>query len=481
MIKDDDEKLSGATQENLLTLLCFDDRHAPLVRQALKPSMFESAVYREVAGQAMDFIDQFGKPIKEHLPDVLEHILNGEDQRKAKAYRGTLENLFEAKESVNAEFVVTQLNKFIRQQSMKSAIISAVEALEDGRIDDAEVAVQKGLNSQAVSFDLGTDIRNPAKAMQFLNNTNDGFYTGIEELDKREAMPRRKELFVFIAPRGRGKSWFLTHLTKMAALQRLTVLVVSLEMSEDRYSQRVLQSMFSISKRNTTVRVPIFDKDEHGNLETIQYEEVERMTLGDPNIREYLQRNITRRLARRPPLIIKSFPTGKLTVSMLNAYLDGLDRFHKITPDMIMIDYPDLMKMDAKNLRLEIGQTIADLRGVGVERNAAVVVPSQGNRDSETAKWVTGNMAAEDISKLATADTVVTYSQTPGEKRLGLARLLCEKNRNDEDKFQVLISQAYQMGQFCLDSVLMNSEYWDLVEGGEERRRGGRRGDYDEE
>lgn len=259
------------------------------------------------------------------------------------------------------------------------------------------------------------------------------------------------------------------------------MLVVSLEMSEDRYSQRVLQSMFSISKRNATVRVPIFDKDDHGNLETIQYEEVERMTLGDPNIREYLQRNITRRLARRPPLIIKSFPTGKLTVSMLNAYLDGLDRFHKITPDMIMIDYPDLMKMDAKNLRLEIGQTIADLRGVGVERNAAVVVPSQGNRDSETAKWVTGSMAAEDISKLATADTVVTYSQTPGEKRLGLARLLCEKNRNDEDKFQVLISQAYQMGQFCLDSVLMNSEYWGLVEGGEERRRGGRRGDYDEE
>lgn len=480
-MKDDDVKLSGATQENLLTLLCFDDKHSGLVRQALKPSLFESAVYREVAGQAMDYYDQFGKPVGEHLPDVLEHILEGDDPRKAKAYKGVLENLFQAKDSVNAEFVVTQLNKFIRQQSMKSAIVEAVEALEDGRIDDAEIAVQKGLNSQVVSFDLGTDLRDPSKAMRFMDLESDGFFTGIEELDKREVMPRRKELFVFIAPRGRGKSWFLTHLAKMAAVQRACVLVVTLEMSEERYSQRVLQSMFSISKRHSKVKIPIFTKDSDGHLQTIDYEEIDRMTLNDPNIRGHLQRSISRRLARRPPLIIKAFPTGALTPSMLNAYLDGLERFHKITPDIIMVDYPDLMKIDAKNMRVEIGKNIADLRGIAVERNAAMVAPSQGNRESETAKWVTGNMAAEDISKLATADTVVTFSQTPGEKRLGLARLLAEKNRNDEDKFQVLISQAYQMGQFCLDSVLMNSDYWDLVDGGEDGgRRRGRREDEEE-
>lgn len=461
----EDEKLSGATQENLLTLLCFDQKFAPLVRQSLKPSLFESAIYREIAGQAMDYIDQFKEPIKDHLPDVLEHILEGSDTRKASAFKKTLENLYHAKDVVNAEFVVSQLNKFIRQQNIKSAIVKAVECLEDGKVDEAEVEVQKALNSQAVSFDLGLDVRDSTKSMRFLDLTEDGFFTNIKELDENEAMPRRKEITIFIAPRGRGKSWFLTHMSKMALLQRATVLLVSLEMSEERYSQRILQSFFSVSKREEIVRVPVFSKDSSGVLENIDYEDIQRRTLRDPNIREYLQRRIDREFKRRPPLIVKSFPTGALTIPMLRAYLDGLDRFHKIVPDVIMVDYPDLMQVDSKNMRVDIGRLYADLRGIAVERNAAMIVPSQGNREAEGARWVTGQMAAEDISKLATADTVITYSQTPGEKKLGLARLLVEKSRNDKDKFQVLISQAYQMGQFCLDSSLMSGDYWEMVEG----------------
>jgi hypothetical protein len=45
---------------------------------------------------------------------------------------------------------------------------------------------------------------------------------------------------------------------------------------------------------------------------------------------------------------------------MLNAYLDGLERFHKITPDIIAVDYPDLMAIDSKNMRIDIGRTFAD-------------------------------------------------------------------------------------------------------------------------
>lgn len=464
MTIENEERLSGAMQENVLTLLCFDDQRAKLLRSSLKPSLFESAVFRDIAAQAMDFIDQFNEPIKDHLPDTLEHILNGDDSRKALSYKKTIENLFVAKDGINGDYVIGQLNKFVRQQNMKSAIVKAVEAIEDGRIDEAEVEIQKGLNAQLVSFDLGTNIGDAQSALKFLDSSSDGFFTGIEELDKRDAMPRRKELFIPIAPRGRGKSWFVTHLAKMGLLQRASVLVVTLEMSEDRYAQRFLQAFFSVSKRQSTVRIPVFHKDGEGVLQEIVHEELERMTLQDPNIRAYLSKRITREFRKRPPLIIKAFPTGSLTIPMLNAYLDGLERFHKITPDILIVDYPDLMQIDAKNMRLEIGKTYADLRGIGVARNCAIIAPSQGNRESETAKLVTGSMAAEDISKLAIADTVITYSQTPAEKRLGLARLLCDKSRNDEDKFQLLISQAYQMGQFSLDSVMMNQDYWDLVD-----------------
>jgi predicted PP-loop superfamily ATPase len=173
---------------------------------------------------------------------------------------------------------------------------------------------------------------------------------------------------------------------------------------------------------------------------------------------------INKDFKNRPPLMIKQFPTGSLSVAAYKAYLDGLERFHKFIPDVVILDYPDLFEMDSKNIRTETGRVYRELRGIAVARNHALVVASQGNRDSATSKLVTGEQASEDYSKIATADNVITYSQTMEEKALGLARLFVSQGRNDEDKFISLISQSYGTGQFCLNSTLMLSDYWDFVE-----------------
>lgn len=461
----DDERLSGAMQENVLTLLCFDSERSKLVRHAVQPNIFESAVYKEIATQAINFLDQYGTSIGEHLPDTLEHILQGTDARKARSYKSALEGLFHMKDQLHGEYVLQQLNKFVRQQTMKSSIVRAVELIEDGKVDDAEVTLQEGLSKQIVSFDGGTQLSDTSKSLKFLDNRDhNGFFLGIEELDRADCMARRKELLLFLAPRGRGKSWFMTHVAKMGAIQRACVVIFTLEMSEEAYSERLVQAMFSISKRDNVVNIPILSKDGDGVLTHIDHEELQRHALTDPDIKPYLASRIRREFKRKPPLIVKEFPTGTLTISMMKAYLDGLERFQKIKPDIIIVDYPDLMDIDSKNLRVDTGKVYAALRGIAVDRQCAMVVASQGNRESETARTVTGSMAAEDISKIAISDTVLTYSQTPGEKRMGLARLLVEKNRRDADKFQVLIGQSYQMGQFHLDSVRMGGDYWEMVE-----------------
>lgn len=71
--------------------------------------------------------------------------------------------------------------------------------------------------------------------------------------------------------------------------------------------------------------------------------------------------------------------------------------------------------------------------------------------------------AAEDFSKIGTADCAITYSQTAAERQLGLARLFVSNARTDEDKFTILIAQAYATGQFCLDSLRMMDSYWDQI------------------
>lgn len=459
-----EEKLSGATAENVLTLLCFSDEYATLIRHAITPNLFESAVFRDIAGHAIDFIDQFKAAIKEHLADELEDVLKGNDKRKASSYSRVLDNLFLSKEHMNEKYVFDQLNAFVRQQKLKSALVRAVEAIEDGRVGQAEVELQKGLSEQIVAFEPGVFLSDPKQALKFLEHEHDGIRTGIHDLDSHDIMLRPQEMFMMIAPAKKGKSWLLTHLGKNACMQRKRVLHITLEMSERRCAQRYVQSFFSVSKRQAAVRTTVFKKDDRGHMLDLEFEEIERPSLGDAKIRQTLSKRIQKEFKHRLPLIIKQFPTGMLTVPALTAYLDALERFHKFIPDVLLIDYPDLMKVDASNKRIEVGEIFKDLRGIAVERNIALGTVTQGNRESSKARIVTDAHVAEDYSKIATADIVLTYNQTPEEKKAGLARLFVTNSRNDEDKFMVLISQAYAIGQFCLDSALMTSDYWTKID-----------------
>ena len=121
------------------------------------------------------------------------------------------------------------------------------------------------------------------------------------------------------------------------------------------------------------------------------------------------------------------------------------------------------MNIDKDNVRVATGRTYQDLRGLGVERHVAVVTASQANRTAEGTKWLTRKYLAEDYSKVAIADNLITFNQTIYERQLKLARLFVDKGRNDRTGDAILISQNYQLGQFCLDSVKMNNDYWGML------------------
>lgn len=454
-----EERLSGALQENILACICFDAKHASIARAALTPQLFESAVYREIAGIAIDFIDQYREPVGEHLPDHLEHILKGEDTRKAASYRRAVDELFLAQTGINGEYVISQLHKFVRQQNMKSAVMIAVEALEDGRVDEAEVALQKGLAHQSVAFESGIDLSNPDQALTFLDQTDKPFLTGIEALDRFDVGPARKTLFLGTGPLGKGKSWWLMQMGKFGLLQRLNVLHITLEMSAEQVTKRYMQMLFSITKRQGGARVPRITKSFDGGIKSIEFEHLDLPSLEDANIRGVLHDRITRRLARRAHFKVKKFASGSLTISMLNAYLDGLERYEGWSPDLVLLDYAELMQLDKNDKRGSTGTLFVDLRGIADDRNLALATMSQVNRLGIGKMTATEQDLSEDISKGFTVDSLVTYNQTPMEHQMGLARLFVSKNRDGEGQMTALITQNYAMGQFCLDSVVMTDRY----------------------
>lgn len=456
------EQISGSLSQNLLTLLAFDSESLPILASTLEPGMFESDFYKHICQLSLEFYREFKTAPGDHLPDLLEPKLN-QETRESEAYLKILINLFNNKDEVNRDYVLSQLNRFIRQQALKDGIITAHQYVKDGDLENAEEALNRAVSKQIKVFEPGIMVADTSKSLAFLNATTPAYPIGIKQLDDMDLGPARGELLVILAPANRGKTQFCAHIAKVCALNRLKVLVISLEMSEQKYTQRILQSLFAISKRQSEVVYTSFNEDEDGKLMGFRLEMVERPTLKDENI----GRIITEKLSKfhnKIKILVKRFPTNALTMKGLEAYLDSLERFSNYVPDILIIDYADLMLIDAANIRVATSNVYKDLRRIAVERNIGVVSPSQANRLAEDARIITLKHLAEDYSKAATADNVIAYCQTSLEYQLGLARLFIAKARDEERDLTILISQAYKMSQFCIRSHLISDRYWSLLD-----------------
>jgi replicative DNA helicase len=452
------EKISGSFQENLLTLLCFDDKAAPLIINTIPLELYESSFYREVASAASNFYLEFKKPIAEHLPDVIDHLLNSKDTRKADIYAQIVNNLYDTKDIINREYILKELAKFVRQQQLKLSIKQAVDFVNNGKIDEAEAVLEKAKKNRLTIFDPGTRLTDFEKIFSAFNIADMFIPIGIKELDDLGVAPAPKELFVFIGRSGAGKTWFLIHVAKFCLLQRKKVLHVTLEMSEARVSIRYMQSLFGISKVAGDKKMANFERNESGYLSNVTFDTVNfKHSLRDEDIKKFIMEK--KFWKRKPNLFIKEFPTSSLTIQQLNAYMDHLESLYNFIPDVVMIDYPDLMNIDGANLRVDTGQIFKQLRGIAVERNCAVVVPSQTNRVGEDVKLITRRHLAEDFSKVMIADNLITFNQTKKEREDGIARLYVDKGRNDRTGDLILIAQNYGAGQFCTSSIRASMDY----------------------
>ena len=446
-------ELRGALEDNILTLLCWDETHAPGLALRLTPEIFSTRAYRKIADIACDHIGQYSLPPRSHLIDLLEDDLR--KSAEGSLLRDTLARMEDLARDIQPDFVLTKLDEYITTRKLAQALEASADALSRGDL----AAAREALYASNVTPDPnkpGIWLHDSKAMLAVLETPERNFFSsGVEVLDARGCRPERKAVDVLIAAAKRGKSWSLIEKGKANVMLGHNVLHITLENSEEITAKRYMQSMFALTLRQiTTHRLARLVKDELGRCTSIDFDEIQ------PDSLESIKKTVLARrikgLKNRGKLLIKEFPTGELTIGHLNAYLDALEREHSFIPDLVLIDYPNLMALPTKDFRISLGMIFRQIRGIAVKRNIAISTVTQGNRISAQAKTVTSGHVGEDFSMIGTADLVITYSQTGEERKIGLARLLVSEARSAEDKFVTLITQSYPTGQFCIDSCYMS-------------------------
>jgi hypothetical protein len=435
---------ASALSQAILVLLCYDKKNAQFLANRIDPRLFRGRVVQTIAKAAISYIKEYRLPPGEQLELLLENELRRGEE--GKLMQQMLDSFPEQYAALQPEFILSELQNWETGELINQVAQDAIEAVAQGDV----IAAKKALSRQRAGTkeeEPGIWLHDPVAMLRGTDNTITEFFSsGVAAIDKLNLIPQRKTISCWMAPTGKGKTWSLVNEIKAGIQFGKTTLVITMELSQEKYAGRLLQALFSLTKSEAKeVRLAFFPDGQ------VNYIDVVRGGLTEK------RRDIQKRLSEAqswPRVLIKEYPTGRFTVEDLNFLLDRLEQDYDFIPDQIIIDQPSNMTVDKNNLRIGLGRLWVDLRGVAVDRNAAVICAAQSNRGSDGATTVDIGDIAEDWSIMGTCDAVYTYSQTKEEFQLGLSRIFVAKYRDEADRVMVLNSQSYTIGQFSLDSVI---------------------------
>ena len=169
------------------------------------------------------------------------------------------------------------------------------------------------------------------------------------------------------------------------------------------------------------------------------------------HLKEPKQKSL-KRLFRGGSFRIYAEPAYSLTVEGLENKLDDL-AYEGFYPDVIIIDYADIMAPSDKNeYRQQIDGIWKRLRALAQKRKAVVVTASQTNRGALSSE-VNAESISEDIRKLAHVTSMVSISKPKSYKQNTLAIFSQVALRDGVPELRkVIATQNLSIGRPILES-----------------------------
>jgi replicative DNA helicase len=207
-----------------------------------------------------------------------------------------------------------------------------------------------------------------------------------------------------ISSHNSGKSLFLQNLAVNFITQGLNTVYISLELSEELCSMRIDSMISDIPSKD------IFKRIDEVEIKVLQAGK------------------------KKGNLHIKQLAQGT-TVNDIRVYLKNYEIETGKKCDVLIVDYLDLLfpnnkKIDPSNLNI-VGKFVTEeLRGLGVERNMNIQTASQLNRSAVDSQEHSHAHIAGGISKIQTADNVMSIYSTPAMRDRGQYQVQFLKTRS---------------------------------------------------
>jgi replicative DNA helicase len=384
-------------QTKVMGALLTDRDFLITISESLSDEYFENTSHQWIIKEILKYFNKYHTvPSMDAIKVEVQKIDN--DVLKI-AIKEQLVQAYRESEQTDIQYIKDEFLGFCKNQQMKKAIVTSADLLVTNDFDSIRQIILNALKIgeiRSIGHEYEKDVETryrednrgpiPFPWDTFNNITQGGIGKG--------------ELGIVFGNPGGGKSWAVIAMAAHAAKLGYNVLYYTLELSETYVARRIDANILG---------VPVDQITKHRA-------EIEQIVENLPG-----------------KIKIKEFASGKTTLDNVEQHIEQLKTQYEFIPDIIFIDYIDLLKNTARD-RLEGTEDIyTSVRGLARELGLPIVTPSQANRTGAKSDIIEGDNIAGSYSKLMIGDIVVSLARNRKDKLEGTGRWHIMKNRLGAD------------------------------------------------
>lgn len=437
-------------ENKILRGLIADKNYKSTVLPFLKSEYFTNE-HRVVYELILAHVEKYGNS---PTPDILQIELDastGLSQPLIDSASDVLVKINKDESFEEADWLQDATEEFCKDKALYNAITESIEIINDssGKFDRGMIPDILN-NALAVSFDtnVGHDwLEDWEERYDFYHLKEDKIAFDLDyfnKITKNGVSP--KSLNIIMAGTGVGKSMLMCHFATNYLQVGKNVLYISMEMSEEKISERIDANMMNLEIDD----VKSLSKSKYGA----------RM--------EKFGNHITGKL------ITKEYPTASASVLNFRALLTELKLKKAFVPDVIFIDYLNIcassrVRMGANSDTYTYVKMIAEeLRGLAVEMKIPIWSATQVNRQGHENSDVGLENTSESFGLPATADLMFAAITNEELEAAGQIMIKQLKNRYNDlnymkrgiigvNKAKMKFFDVSQGSQVSIQSVVKNS------------------------
>ena len=368
------------------------------IADSLDSEYFESQAHKWIIEYIIKYFSQYHTyPTIETLAIEIKKIDN---EVLRISLTDSIREAYKMSDVSDLEWVEKEFSDFCKNQQMKKAIMTSVDLLNlgdydgiRGLINDAMKAGEEKNIGHIYETDVESryrkDDRNviPFPWKTFNELTQGGYGKG--------------DLVLLFGNPGGGKSWGVIAMGAYAAALGFNVVHYTLELSEGYVGKRY-DAVFS--------GIDVDKLDTHRN-------------------------DVNEAIAKiKGKIVIKEYAPKRASLDTIEAHLQQLEHQNEFKPDMIIIDYLDLLRTKGRKERKdEIDDVYTDAKGMAKELGIPVVSPSQANRTGADKDILQAENAAGSYDKIMIGDIIISLARGRKDKVNGTGNWHFIKNRYGAD------------------------------------------------